>query len=349
MRTRSGAGNGDWLRVFEVPVPLSGAAGGAGAVAGRGKGDRHRPEDVPEPVPVSATTTASHTASQVAETLARTGCVDGNDCVGYPRNRLTHHGGESAMGRTWVADGSEFRLEWGGREWTLAPHSELPGLRSEDLGPLLGLEGLAAPGRREVGVFGHQALVEAEVRHGRVETVYRPAGWGDLSVRASWAPIGEESVDLVVEVSARSVGELRALEVVVLSTLEGPPRADRPRAVEPRDARAAALSYDGREPDLDGLATEPVGPLRAPWFVPKAGIEGWTYLELAHPDDVSRRVAEGRLPHRATRTCLFGHDLERGVVLRGRLRAAWLAKDTAFSRAGAIHDEFLAEPPPLTT
>ena len=122
-----------------------------------------------------------------------------------------------------------------------------------------------------------------------------------------------------------------------------------PRVVIPRDGSAAALSYDGREPTLSGLSTAPPGDEPALWRVPKSGRDGWTYLEMVHPEDASRRILEGTLPYRSIRYGLFGYDLERGVVLRGRLRGVWLSKDRAHSEGEAVYRGFLAEPPPLTT
>jgi hypothetical protein len=50
---------------------------------------------------------------------------------------------------------------------------------------------------------------------------------------------------------------------------------------------------------------------------------------------------------------LFGHDLERGVVLRGRLRAIWLDQPSNAEGLAALneaaYDAFCSEPPPLTT
>jgi hypothetical protein len=70
---------------------------------------------------------------------------------------------------------------------------------------------------------------------------------------------------------------------------------------------------------------------------------------MARPEDASRRIHEGRLPFTTTRYGLFGYDLERGVVLRGRLRGFWLPKAEAFSLAEARFRAFMDEPPPLRT
>jgi hypothetical protein len=252
---------------------------------------------------------------------------------------------------TWEGDGPEFRLDWGGLPWTLRVDDPRPGLRcdAQRIGPLLGLEGLAETGRRGPDALSGATLVGAELRHGRVEATYMPLGWGALRVRAAWAPIPDDGVELEIDVQARTVGQIRGLEVIVLSTLGELPPPGSHRSVHPRDRRAAGLTYDGRESDLDALSTGPPGEPLHPWLAPRAGRPGWTYVEMALPDDVSRRVHEGTLPFTATRHALFGHDLEKGIVLRGRLRAYWLPKDRAYTESERLFDGFRREQPPLKT
>lgn len=257
------------------------------------------------------------------------------------------------MSRHWRRVANGFEIEWGELTWTLQPDAAQPGLVTTDtpapLGPLLALEGLAAAGRSDPDALGGQALVEVTERLGRIEATYAPAGWGEIRVRAAWFASGDAVISLEVEVSARSVGDLCGVEVRTLSVLTSLPPAGSLRSVEPRDRQAAALSYDGRETDLAGLTSAPPEPIRTPWLAPKAGRDGWTYVEFVHPDDASRRIHEGRSPHTATRYGLFGYDLERGVVLRGRLRGLWLPKDRAFTESAEAYRAFLDEPPPLTT
>jgi hypothetical protein len=174
-----------------------------------------------------------------------------------------------------------------------------------------------------------------------------------LTVRAAWSPSGADAVDLKVQVNTLSVGELPHLEVKLVSLWHSSyvHHAPTARWVEPRDAHSASLSYDGREPDLAGLTTLP--PRESAFVIPRLVPDGnHLYVEMVHPEDVSRRIREGgpslaRSP--TTRYGLFGYDLERGVVLRGRLRGIWLESETAKEDAFARMDHFLAEPPPLTT
>ncbi|HEU5116683.1 MAG TPA: hypothetical protein VFT74_08400 [Isosphaeraceae bacterium] len=253
------------------------------------------------------------------------------------------------MLRRWEGSEAEYAIEWGEARWTLRLDGDRPGLRSGEIGPLLGLEGLSAVGRWDAGAMSGSSLVNVEERLGRIEATYVPEGWDELTLRAAWSSPSEEVIDLEVQVSTRSVGRLHAVEARVLSTLSPPPGPGVYRSVEPRDARSASFTYDGRETDLSELSTGPPGPIQTPWLAPKSGREGWTYVELVHPDDASRRIMEGRLPFPTCRYGLFGFDLERGVVLRGRLRGVWLPKSEAFEGAERHRDAFLKEPLPLST
>jgi hypothetical protein len=253
------------------------------------------------------------------------------------------------MPRSWTCQGSVYEIPWGNEVWSLRVDAEIPGLYSTRSGPLLGLEGLAEVARREPRVFSDRSLTFHEQRFDRVEATYRPTGWGEMLLKASWFPVAEDGIGLEIEMSARSVEELHRVEVLILSSLEPLPPLGSHRSVEPRDRESATLSYDGREHDLSALVTGPPGSPLGPWLASKTGREGWTYLEMVRPEDSARRVNEGKLPFRSTRYGLFGYDLERGVVLRGRLRGIWTPTIGAFEVAEARFRDFLDEPPPLRT
>ena len=252
------------------------------------------------------------------------------------------------MTRRWTGTGPAFEIEWGGRTWTLRVDGDRPGLTSADgkLGPRLALAGVAELGRSDADALSGATLVGSECRLGRVEATYAPSGWAELTVRAAWSPHGDDGIDLEVQVATTSVGQLRRVEVLVQS---GPPDPAPIGFIEPRDARSAGLSYDGREPDVSGLTTLP--PRRFPPLL--ARIEGrgpsaW-YAEFVHPQDATRRLSLGLAPAHATRYGLFGYDLEKGVVLRARLRGLWLPGEATRGVALDRYESFLAEPPPLMT
>jgi hypothetical protein len=274
--------------------------------------------------------------------------------------------GEALMPRHWRGEGPLFALDWGGREWTLRVGGSQPGLYDSEgsVGPLLALDGLAETGRWAPAALSGATLVRCERHFERVEATYAPLGWGAAVVRAAWAPVGQFGVDLQVQANAFTVAQLHAFEVRIASVWPEPPEplAPPPKWVEPRDAHCAALSYDGREPELKRLTTLP--PRReaflSPRLVPAGGPDlqpsrgdsdaRWLYAEMVHPDDVSRRIREGGrtlATAHTTRYALFGQDLEKGVVLRGRFRGLWLRGQEGKQTALAELQAFLEAPPPL--
>lgn len=255
--------------------------------------------------------------------------------------------------RPWYGNGPEFRIDWGGRTWTLRPDAAKPGLYAGGRGPLLGLDGVAVCGRTDHTAFTGVTLVEYACRFDHVEAVYRPAGWGELTLRARWTPAGsDEALDLLVELSARSVGELRSVEILTLNHLDvaaSTCNSPSSRTILPRDKRGALLAHDGREGNPADWVIEPPprnGEL-PPWTALCPALSDDAYVALSHPDDVSRQIVD--TSGLAVRYALFGYDLERGVVLRGRLRSLWCPA----AGAGAIAAEALGrlrrEPLPLTT
>jgi hypothetical protein len=253
------------------------------------------------------------------------------------------------MPRRWEQEGRRFTIEWGHVAWALDLANATPGLRSGDVGPLLALDGVALRGRTEPLATGSESLVGVERHFDWLEATYAPADCGEMTIRSCWRPFGDYGIDWIVQLSARSVGELRGAEVKTVSRLAPAAEGDVPHAVVPRDAASAALSYDGREGDVSRLSTSPPGQEPGLWLVPTSGRDGWTYVEMVHSEDASRRIYEGILPYRTLRTGLFGYDLERGVVLRARLRGYWLPKDRAHGEVERLYRQFMAEPLPLST
>jgi hypothetical protein len=226
------------------------------------------------------------------------------------------------------------------------------------------LVALRAVGRFQTSVFTPATLLGYERHRERVLATFAPPDWGGLIVRAAWSPVTDDSVELEVQASASSVGVLRGLEVDVSSDwikLGREPARVTTWTVEPRDSRAATFSYDGREPAgvLRGLTTLPLpepGENRLRPLVvaaPTADDSGLIYAEMIQRNDVARRIvvepAGQGATDRATsvRYGLFGHDLEKGVVLRARLRGCWIASTTPENEVWQRLDEFLREPPPL--
>ncbi len=264
------------------------------------------------------------------------------------------------MSTRWSGSGPEFDLDWGGRNWKLKVDDARPGLRTWDegvtatLGPLLALEGVAEVGRWAPDALSGATLLGYERRFERVEATYAPPGWGGLTVRAAWGASVPGGVDLEIQMSAQSVDQLKAVEVKLLSVLPERSTARRRRWVEPRDVRSAGLSYDGRDGDARDLTTLPpaIEETLAPRVLPAFRADGRSYIELVALGDVARRIAEGgtisSVGH-TTRYGLFGHDLEKGVVLRARLRGVWTDAEAPEREALEHLGRFLREPLPLGT
>jgi hypothetical protein len=225
---------------------------------------------------------------------------------------------------------------------------------------LLSLHALAARGRFEDRVFTAATLVGIERYHSRIQATFAPVDWGGLIVRAAWSPsCGGAGVDLEVQASATSAGLLHDLEVMVQSRWR---RTDRPatatvRRVVPRDSRSAALSYDGRESAgaLSGLVN--LAMIDSPRFhtVTAPGTDdGLCYVEMVLPNDVARFIRQessepgSPLPEPMAFTYgLFGHDFEKGVVFRARLRGYWIDFKTCTRNPAELYQQFVNEPPPL--
>ncbi len=268
----------------------------------------------------------------------------------------------------WQGEGPVFTIESAGRIWTLFLDEDRPYLCWADeksIARLLGLDHIAAIGRRDESAFTGPSLTAFEQHRGRIQATYTPPGWHGLSVRAAWGPMPDhDGFDLEVQVSATSVGLLRHLEVAVVSTWAPTifPEDVGFSIVEPRDVHAAALSYDGREPPRC-FATSPRCPYRPPLPIPsprpvtRYRIPGrhrrHSYVEMVQPNDCARRIVRGMLaegkpyPAQSIRYGLFGHDLEKGVVLRGRIRGVWIDAAVAAEEARRRHEAFLREPPAL--
>lgn len=74
-----------------------------------------------------------------------------------------------------------------------------------------------------------------------------------------------------------------------------------------------------------------------------------SYAEFCHPHDgIGLLQTAGDGGTTQIRFRLFGHDLEKGVILRGRLRGVLLPRVVDVAAARAAYEQFLAEPPKLT-
>ena len=215
------------------------------------------------------------------------------------------------MTAQWTGNGPRYGLSWGGYDWTLAVDAARPGLSTVDarIGPRLTLDGVSSPDRDDPSALSGASLIGYEWRWNRVEALYVPEGWHSLRVRATWTPREAGVLDLEVQLQANTVDELKAVQAHVVGT-------------------------------CDASLAQQVGPLLT------LVDESHSYLEMSHPDDTARRVfkAPGLVRH-----ALFGYDLERGVILRGRVRGIWLASRPDNAEMARQFNAFLSEPLPLGT
>jgi hypothetical protein len=263
----------------------------------------------------------------------------------------------------WQGSGPEFTLGWNARRWILRVDERCPGLRlngTHDHTKLLALDRLAGATRHDLEAFNSKTLVEYERYRHSVRATFAPPSWGGLRVRASWSVAPGDSVDLEVQITASSVGELEGLEVAVVSHLDSGPCDEGAKTGTLVESLASAPASPSKGRDSTDLSPSdaqvvsaycPLSPslIRAP-----GGPDDLYYAEMAHPDDLARRISPEPLVERSTaegsvsmRYSLFGLALEKGVVLRARLRACWIRSRNPAEAAAMIYQAFLREPPPL--
>ena len=254
-----------------------------------------------------------------------------------------------------------YTLWSGGSRWLLQFDAGCPGLRVADgrrttywllkAWPLL-----AALTPR---ALSQRSLSGVERVGRRVEARFAPADWGGLQVVASWSPAPvADGIDLEIEVVASSVGELKSVEVIVSTQIEGPETSKTEPSrlwVQPRDARSAGLSYDGREPAsvLGRLTTGPVPVTMEPATF--RGCDVWTAGRKREP--VSRACpSPRRRPAGHRRRCssriVAGRGFrsviacsamiwKKGSSVRGRLRGIWIshrdAEELGRGRVRTVH------------
>ncbi len=249
----------------------------------------------------------------------------------------------------WQGDGPDFTIECAGHRWTLRVQSPDPGLGCQEgrsVGHFLTLQGLTTSdhhGEHDWPFAEMSSLLECEkVRH-RVQATYVLRDWPELHIRASWAPtVDNHGFDLEIQVSNLSRGVQQSLELTVGSfwieqadrwPLSSTSEAPVSRGLEPKSSR----TYPPRHcPD----------PL---------GVPGRYYAEMVRPGDCVRRqfdapVGSSSAPRGTSiRHVFFGCDLEKGVVLRGRIRGCWIDSPVGppDDEVRRLYEAFLSEPPPL--
>lgn len=244
----------------------------------------------------------------------------------------------------------------------------------EAKGILLGIQGRSVEGREPIPLETLNDSLDLYTRS--QETVLESAATGACPIRmqAYWQ-IGEEHVDLQVlvasdhpvsEVAVQTQTRLAAEQVLLSMKRNDKKGFECPRRHLPPEATGLAFSrrapLDNRlllqGPDAE---TAEVSFEAALLVFRLAGGES-SYVEMAHVEDIRQLAfawhdkvhegsASGKQTHEAgeieTGFRLFGGPLEKGVILRTRLRAALLSREGDLERASELYEQFLAEPPPL--
>ena len=249
----------------------------------------------------------------------------------------------------WQGDGPDFTIECAGHRWTLRVQSADPGLVCQEgpsVGHFLTLHGLTTAdhrGERDWPFGEASSLLGCErVRH-RVQATYVLQDWPELYIRASWAPTPDDhGFDLEIQVSNLSRGVQRGLEMTVGSFW-----IERAHSWLPSSTTETPFA-----PVLQPLSARSYPPHLCP---DPLGLPGRYYAEMVRPGDCVRRqldapVGSPSAPRGTSiRHVFFGCDLEKGVVLRGRIRGRWIDSpigppDDELRRS---YESFLSEPPPL--
>lgn len=170
---------------------------------------------------------------------------------------------------------------------------------------------------------------EEERRRIRAQIYRRAFEWGAARAAAIDLIISVQTSLLDSDPTLKVRSTITAQEVLGLTNLEqGTTTGDTP-------AGGVVVKHEGKGP--------------ACWLF-RLNAEDFTYVEMVHPADfVSnslQEVAPGEIEH-ATR--LFRGPLEKGVILRSRLRGVVLPRAGDVAAAIACYQEFAASEPPLTT
>jgi hypothetical protein len=200
--------------------------------------------------------------------------------------------------------------------FTCAPARGLVNVRHEPSGVvfplLLGVEIVDARGLGPKPLAEADAPPEVVLRQDVLLAMYKPTANRPVECHARWRIGLDDVVDL--EVSALTPGKWAGLTVRTSSAL--------PPGETTTGLPAAPLVC------LHRLAGAPI-----------------TYVEMCHPHDgiALEAAADG-----AHRFHLFGHDLEKGVILRGRLRGILLPRAGDEAAARQAYEAFLKQPANLS-
>lgn len=178
---------------------------------------------------------------------------------------------------------------------------------------LLGVEIVDATGLGQIPLSEAGFVPEVVCRHDILWVRYAPTPSRPVECQARWRVHDEGSIDL--EVSALTPGKWDGLHVQTCSQLQ--------------------------TNETSTLEIEP-----PPILLHRPAGAAWTYAEMCHPHDSVGLTRDAKTE--LIRFKLFGHDLEKGVILRGRLRGMVLPRKRDEEAVRQEYGRFIKEPPNLT-
>jgi hypothetical protein len=209
----------------------------------------------------------------------------------------------------WRLEGTTARLKAGGLQ-----------ARVDLLRPVTGLHDFTAAGGSilgvaiDVGDVDELSTNETYVRGNDLVATYRETSRRPYRVQLYWHAVNDQVVELQASVNTGLLDVRPALDVVT-SLDEG--------------------NWRELEPGLFLFRTNSTG--------------AWSYCEASHPKNeaasqVLSTAGGSRLVHR-----LFDRSLEKGVILRSRIRGALVPREGDEDAATAMYRDFVASQPTLTT
>lgn len=249
--------------------------------------------------------------------------------------------------RVWQLAGNKAQLRLEGLSASL--DLEQPARGIHDIHPALDaaadfhILGIEVPA---ISDAGRDALVESYTRSIDLVAAYRETKEWPIQVDVRWQAVG----------NAGATGLLGAIDMVVsvrTDLLDSRPGLAVVSAVPPGEMLRLRDRQSGRFEPLEVDGTTRVVPQDGPGcllFRPVLG--DLSYVEMIHPADFDRdEIARGESPDApiSVRHRLFPQPLEKGVILRARVRGAILARSTDQELASALFAALSTADPPLGT
>lgn len=256
-------------------------------------------------------------------------------------------------------------------ELVLTRHT--PGLRNMSLGsgatglrwagPILGVQSLQASGKHLGRVGAEGALLERRLRRNVVDAQFRATKRWPARLHLYWKATTAGQIDLEVLVATPqpleklevvTVGHVPCAEAMVPVSgkrtswvgIHAATQFGSRSLVLPRDRAVALFSMDGRTPRFGETVLAPA--YGYPIVVYRLRNPDWSYVEMSHPEDCARIVARVDAAVARVSFGLFGLDLEKGVILRGRVRGIFVPRRADLDQAMELFKRFLAQKPPLS-